>query len=134
MSSVSKRKAAIPSKNKATAAAAMAAATGAVVAAAASRVPHGSGSASAPNLAGLSNGATAAFVDCGSSSSPAPNPSAGSIHPQSIADDFDSSPIHGRRGFPVGFAAVGSSLDRCGGSIGPSSPPFGHQSSWDPAW
>ena len=83
----------------------------------------------APNLAGFSNGMAAPFVGRGSSSSPTPNPSVGSIHPQSMADGFDSSPIHGKRGFLVGFGVVGSSLGRCGDSISPSSPPFGHQSS-----
>ncbi|KAL5230127.1 hypothetical protein ABZP36_028903 [Zizania latifolia] len=68
----------------------------AAAAAAASRFPRGSGSA-------------AAFIDRGSSSAPTPNPglsnaaaTAASIHPQSLPDDFDTSPIHGRRGYPVG--------------------------------
>ena len=48
-------------------------------------------------------------------------------------DGLNSSPTHGRRGYPVGFGAVASSHGRCA-STSPSSPPFGHQSNWDPAW
>ncbi|KAG0517261.1 hypothetical protein BDA96_09G073800 [Sorghum bicolor] len=68
------------------------------------------------------------------------------IHPQFLADNIDSSPVRGRRGYPIrpgyshgavvmdssmgGFGVVGSSQGRCG-SISPISPPFGHNSSWD---
>jgi hypothetical protein len=138
----SKRKAPLPQKSKAKAglqAAVAAAAAGAATktaaaraGVAASRLPHGSDSAVAPNLAGFRNGMAAAFVGHGSNSPPTPNPSAGTIHPQSLSDGFDSSMIHCRQGYMVGFGAVGSSHGRCG-SISPSSP-FGHQSSWDPAW
>jgi len=121
-----KRKATSVSKNKAKAAPPVAAT------AAASRLPRGSGSSPAPNLAGF-NGVAAPFLGHGSSSSPTPNSSAGTIHPQSLTDGLDSSPIHGRRGYPVGFGAVAYSHGRCA-STSPSSPPFGHQSNWDPAW
>ncbi|CAD6268474.1 unnamed protein product [Miscanthus lutarioriparius] len=120
-----KRKAMSVSKNKANAAPPAAAAAAAGV----SRLPHRSGSSPAPNLAGF-NGVAAPFLGHGSSSSPTPNSSAGTIHPQSLADGLDSSPIHGRRGYLVGFGAVASSHGRCA-STGPSSP-FGHQSNWDP--
>ena len=78
--------------------------------------------------------AAASRVARGSGAAPSTQPSAGSIRPQSMADGFDSSPLHVKRGYPVGVGAVGSSHGRYGGSIGPRSPPFGLQSSWDPAW
>nr|TKW21317.1 hypothetical protein SEVIR_4G167201v2 [Setaria viridis] len=106
MASLSKRKVMVPSKSKTAAAAGTTQAVAAVAGAAATKVPRGSGSALAPNLVSLSNSATAAFVGRGSSSSPTTNPSASSIHPQSMADSFDSPPIHGRQGYPIGFGVV----------------------------
>ena len=102
----------VPSTSKATGAAATREAVAAAMAAAASRVARGSGAAPARV--------------------PSTQPSAGSIHPKSMADGFDSSPLHVKRGYPVGVGAVGSSHGRYGGSIGPRSPPFRLQSSWDP--
>ncbi|KAG2582622.1 hypothetical protein PVAP13_6KG156918 [Panicum virgatum] len=87
MASVSKRKSVVPLKSKATEAAATREAV-----AAASRVARGSGAA--PTCV------------------PSMQPSAGSIRPQSMADGFDSSPLHVKRGYPVGVGAVGSSHGR----------------------
>ena len=107
MASVSKRKSVVPSTSKAT-----------------------SGGNKGGGCGGDGSGGeqSCSWKRCG----PSTQPSAGSIRPKSMADGFDSSPLHVKRGYSVGVGAVGSSHGRYGGSIGPRSPPFGLQSSWDP--